>query len=103
MVGDSDNDDTEDSKIIGTREFYYDEDFLNTQVSDILQWWYGKRKPNGVPIHLSRRCLCVSRFLTLSLSDFISCSSCEYNSDCEWREEKAIEYTRSMAQRKSNI
>ena len=41
-------------------------------------------------------------FLIPFSSNFIPCSSCEYNSDCEWREEKAIEYTRSMAQRKSN-
>ncbi|KAK2461457.1 hypothetical protein APHAL10511_005920 [Amanita phalloides] len=70
------NDDAEHFKIVGTREFYYDEGFLNNYMADVLQWWYGTRKPRGVPLHLTRRCF-----------------SCEYSTGCEWREEKAREFT----------
>ncbi|KAF8625217.1 hypothetical protein AX15_005518 [Amanita polypyramis BW_CC] len=70
--------DAEDSKIIGSKEFYYNENFLDTYISEVLQWWYGYRKPKGVPVHLSRRCF-----------------SCEYYAGCEWREEKGMEITKN--------
>ncbi|KIL71568.1 hypothetical protein M378DRAFT_65079 [Amanita muscaria Koide BX008] len=70
---------TEPLKIIGTKQFLYDEVLLENHLTDVLEWWYGKRKPRGVPVHLSRRCF-----------------SCEYCTDCEWREEKALEFSREV-------
>jgi hypothetical protein len=49
--------DDNSSNIIGTKEFTVDESFLDTYLVDILQWWHGDRKPRGVPLERSRRCL----------------------------------------------
>ncbi|KAF8640994.1 hypothetical protein AX17_000639 [Amanita inopinata Kibby_2008] len=62
------------SRIIGTKEFFYDKDTLDVHVASVLEWWHGERRPEGVPLHLSRRCF-----------------TCEYCIGCEWREEKAKE------------
>lgn len=43
--------------IIGTKEFIYDEDFLDAHLAHILRWWHGHRKPEGVSLENSRRCL----------------------------------------------
>lgn len=61
-------------KIIGRKKVSYDGSFLDNHITDIFRWWSGLRKPRGVPIELVRRCY-----------------TCEYCSDCEWREEKAKE------------
>jgi len=61
-------------KIIGRKTVSYDDSFLENHIADILRWWSGLRKPQGVPIELVRRCY-----------------TCEYSLDCEWREEKAKE------------
>lgn len=37
-----------------------DNEFLDSRVTDVLQFWHG-RKPRGVPVDLSRRCKCVVR------------------------------------------
>ncbi|KAF9469771.1 exonuclease V [Collybia nuda] len=64
-----------DTMIIGTKEFIYNEDFLDKHLAHILRWWHGHRKPEGVSLQNSRRCF-----------------SCEYESHCEWREQKAAEF-----------
>ncbi|EKM61528.1 uncharacterized protein PHACADRAFT_248200 [Phanerochaete carnosa HHB-10118-sp] len=60
--------------IIGIKNFVVDNDFLDKYLTSILQFWYGKRPPQGVDINLTRRC-----------------SWCEYRDGCEWREMKAEE------------
>jgi hypothetical protein len=45
--------------IIGTKAFDYDEAMLNEHVARTLEWWYGHRKPRGVSLEQSRRCLSV--------------------------------------------
>ncbi|TFK41877.1 exonuclease V a 5' deoxyribonuclease-domain-containing protein [Crucibulum laeve] len=62
-------------KPIATKSFQYDHLLLESYLKDAFQWWLGERKPRGVPPHLTRRC-----------------RSCEYASDCEWRDEKAMEH-----------
>lgn len=47
----------ESSKIIGTKEFQMDEPLLDAYLTRVLQWWYGARKPEGVRIENSGRCL----------------------------------------------
>lgn len=90
---DSSDDDDESSLpdksgIIGTKTFKVDNDFLDRYLTSILQFWYGKRPPMGVDVHLTRRC-----------------SWCEYHDGCEWREmkaEEAMNHARARAREASN-
>jgi len=69
-----------ESKILGTKEFPLDTNFLDGYLTDVLQWWHGQRPPRGVEVALSRRCF-----------------SCEYMDGCEWREKKADEWREGKA------
>jgi len=65
------------SPIIGTKEFKMNDDELDAHIADILQWWLGARPPRGVDLSQTNRCF-----------------TCEYQSSCEWREQKAKEAVR---------
>ncbi|KIK70602.1 hypothetical protein GYMLUDRAFT_65823 [Collybiopsis luxurians FD-317 M1] len=65
---------SQQTDIIGTKEFQVDYKLLDEYLSDIMQWWNGKRKPRGVSLEHSGRCF-----------------TCEYRTGCEWREQKAKE------------
>jgi exonuclease V len=41
---------------IGTKQFLYDGKRLDDYLSSALEFWYGKRPPQGVDVHLTRRC-----------------------------------------------
>ncbi|KAH8094725.1 exonuclease V a 5' deoxyribonuclease-domain-containing protein [Cristinia sonorae] len=71
-----------ESTIIGTKTFQMDDRTLNSYLRSVLDWWYGRRPPKGVDLHLTRRCL-----------------SCEYQEGCEWRERKAAEYREGKGNR----
>ncbi|KAG5715711.1 Defects in morphology protein 1 like protein [Termitomyces sp. T112] len=79
-VSSSDCSDTElesgqhDLRPIGIKLFEYDEEMLNQHIAHVLKWWRGNRNPQGV-----------------SLEDSWRCRTCEYENNCEWREEKASE------------
>ncbi|KAF5366932.1 hypothetical protein D9757_010842 [Collybiopsis confluens] len=45
--------------IIGTREFEVDHALLDNYLLDIMRWWNGERKPRGVSLEQSGRCLSV--------------------------------------------
>jgi exonuclease V len=47
----------EGSRILGRKEFVMDDTFLDRHLSSILAYWYGRRRPLGVPVEVSRRCL----------------------------------------------
>ncbi|KAF9015724.1 exonuclease V a 5' deoxyribonuclease-domain-containing protein [Cyathus striatus] len=70
------------SRVIGMKEIVHDDAVLDTHISNVLRWWHGERKPEGVPLALSRRC-----------------RTCEYNDDCEWRARKAEESLRNIKQK----
>jgi exonuclease V len=86
----------DDMPIIGTKNFAYDDALLNEHVTRTLEWWYGHRDPRGVSLKESRRCLSVPLMIVVATVCLppIS-SSCEYESSCEWRERKAVEFRRS--------
>ena len=46
----------ERSRVLGTKEFFVDDDRLDAHISSILDLWYGKRQPVGVEAALTRRC-----------------------------------------------
>lgn len=50
------------SDIIGTKEFEFDAKCLDEYLEDILKWWNGDRKPRGVSLEQSGRCLYVHLF-----------------------------------------
>ncbi|KAK0208639.1 exonuclease V [Desarmillaria ectypa] len=72
------------SEIIDTKEFNLDDDLLNSYLTNVLDWWMGRRRPIGVSVTQTRRC-----------------NSCEYMSDCEWRAEKASEIKVQTAERRA--
>ncbi|THH20496.1 hypothetical protein EW146_g870 [Bondarzewia mesenterica] len=72
-----------ESRIIGTKMFEMDENFLSRYLTDVLQYWHGGRPPKGVEVVHSVRCL-----------------SCEYMEGCEWREKKALEVFDRLAAKK---
>ncbi|KAG6380966.1 exonuclease V a 5' deoxyribonuclease-domain-containing protein [Boletus reticuloceps] len=74
------------SPIIGTKEFRMNDDELDPHIADILQWWLGARPPRGVDVSQTNRCF-----------------SCEYQSSCEWREQKAKEAVRLASNRLSRV
>ncbi|KAJ7222871.1 exonuclease V [Mycena haematopus] len=61
-------------EIIGTKEFTVNDTILDTFLHNALDWWRGKRAARGVSDRQTNRCY-----------------SCEYQNDCEWREQKALE------------
>ncbi|KAL0951665.1 hypothetical protein HGRIS_008344 [Hohenbuehelia grisea] len=85
-TSESDGTSAQESRIIGTKEFELDEPLLDAYVSEVLEWWSGERRANGVPIENARRCF-----------------SCEYSGGCEWREAKAKEFERAVNARNGNV
>ncbi|KAH9854743.1 exonuclease V a 5' deoxyribonuclease-domain-containing protein [Lenzites betulinus] len=63
-----------EARILGSKEFIADNVALDDYLSRILSWWHGQRKPEGVSVEFTRRCI-----------------TCEYREGCEWREKKAQE------------
>lgn len=66
---------SDDTQIIGRKQFLCDETFLDDYLSTALEWWHGRRSPRGVSVQNAYRCC-----------------SCEYINGCEWREQKALEH-----------
>ncbi|TFK56874.1 hypothetical protein OE88DRAFT_1620030 [Heliocybe sulcata] len=62
------------SHVFGVKYFEVDEALLDDHVKRTLEWWYGKRPPEGVSFYQTKRCF-----------------SCEYSDSCEWREARAQE------------
>ena len=54
MLEDDVSDD--DRKIIGTKEFEADDTFLDQYLATALDWWHGRRKPQGVSLENAGRC-----------------------------------------------
>jgi exonuclease V len=46
----------ETPRIIGRKNFAFDEAVLHAYVQDVLQWWRGERPPRGVDFEHTRRC-----------------------------------------------
>ncbi|THH29052.1 hypothetical protein EUX98_g5137 [Antrodiella citrinella] len=46
-----------ESTVIGKKTFQMDEKTLLSYVKSVLDWWYGRRPPKGVDVHLAGRCL----------------------------------------------
>ena len=44
-------------KVIGTQRFAFDEAAMHAYVRDVLMWWRGERRPRGVEVEQTRRCL----------------------------------------------
>ncbi|KAF8971669.1 exonuclease V a 5' deoxyribonuclease-domain-containing protein [Flammula alnicola] len=63
-------------RIIGTKQFLDNTAELDNHLTQVFKWWRGERKPEGVSLEHSYRC-----------------STCEYADDCEWRAQKALEYS----------
>jgi exonuclease V len=80
--------------IIGTKELVVDELELNEYIAGAFEWWHGRRQARGVPLELSRRCLCVFFLCVLRVTSDNKNSTCEYCEGCEWREQKAEEATK---------
>ncbi|PBK76928.1 hypothetical protein ARMSODRAFT_1079004 [Armillaria solidipes] len=73
-------------RVIGTKEFKLDDDFLDDYLTSVLDWWMGRRPPRGVSETQTRRC-----------------NSCEYISGCEWRDAKASEIKVQAAERRAKL
>ena len=43
-------------RVVGTKTFVYDEQFLEDYLTSVMQYWRGERLPRGVNIALTRRC-----------------------------------------------
>lgn len=58
---DTDNDTEEPqgegSRVIGEKVIKMDKAFLENRLTKVLQYWLGRRRPDGVDIHLTRRCM----------------------------------------------
>ncbi|KAG8987893.1 hypothetical protein FRB90_003072 [Tulasnella sp. 427] len=64
----------EDSNIIGSKKFAFDQGLLNKHIVAAIEFWESKREPRGV-----------------ELEDTWKCGTCEFRNGCEWREAKAAE------------
>lgn len=62
-----------DSRILGTRSFLYDPVNLTSYLSDQMNWWRGQRDPRGVEV-----------------MEAWKCRICEFQDECEWRQDKAF-------------
>lgn len=71
------------SKILGTRSFFYDPTNLTSYMSNQMSWWRGQRDPQGVDIFEAWKC-----------------RICEFNDECEWRQEKAFSLANRNRSRK---
>ncbi|EPQ60234.1 hypothetical protein GLOTRDRAFT_30296 [Gloeophyllum trabeum ATCC 11539] len=70
----SSEDESPDSHVFGIKYFQVDDALLDDYLKKVLDWWYGRRSPEGVSLDHTSRCF-----------------SCEYSDDCEWRAAKARE------------
>ena len=59
---------------IGVESFRYNERVLDAWTTKMLDFWTGKREPEGVPLEETHKC-----------------RSCEFEAGCEWRAKKAQE------------
>ncbi|PSS36800.1 hypothetical protein PHLCEN_2v1344 [Hermanssonia centrifuga] len=48
---------SEQSTVIGTKTFQLDDVLLDDYLTNVLDWWHGRRAPRGVDIELTKRCL----------------------------------------------
>ncbi|KAJ5744855.1 hypothetical protein N7533_009725 [Penicillium manginii] len=62
---------------IGSRSFFYDTDTMSSYITEQMEWWRGQRDPRGVEVMEAWKC----RF-------------CDFNEECTWRQERALEYAR---------
>ncbi|CAI7679003.1 unnamed protein product [Penicillium pancosmium] len=62
---------------IGSRSFFYDTDTMSSYITEQMEWWRGQRDPRGVDVMEAWKC----RF-------------CDFNEECTWRQERALEYAR---------
>jgi len=71
----------EDGRVVGSTTFSADAESLDAYITKYMQWWHGRREPEGVPIEESYKC-----------------GYCEFAESCEWRmgKEKEI-YDRKRA------
>lgn len=81
-------------KIIGTKTFLHDDLELDNYVTQVLKWWRGERRPEGVSLEHSYRCRSVSFSEDFQNISHLLLRTCEYSEDCEWRAEKALEHSR---------
>jgi exonuclease V len=51
--------DTEGDGVIGTKVFKADDELLDHHLNRVLDFWHGRRPPQGVDIKNTNRCLCV--------------------------------------------
>lgn len=71
-------------RTIGIKEFNLDDELLDSHLTNVLDWWMGRRPPRGVSETQTRRC-----------------NSCEYMYGCEWRKQKASEIRDRAAERRA--
>lgn len=67
----------EDGRIIGNQTFPTDTKALSNYLKLDLNWWLGKKNPDGVPIE-----------------EAYKCRMCEFAESCEWRRERNEEIVR---------
>ncbi|KAJ5082362.1 hypothetical protein N7532_011405 [Penicillium argentinense] len=62
---------------IGSRSFLFDPDHMKSYITEQMEWWRGQRDPRGV-----------------NVVEAWKCRICEFNDECTWRQERAMEYAR---------
>ncbi|KAL2844209.1 exonuclease V [Aspergillus pseudodeflectus] len=65
------------SRVLGSRSFLFDPTSLDSYVSDQMNWWRGQRTPRGVEV-----------------MEAWKCRICEFQDECEWRQEREWAYAR---------
>lgn len=75
-----------DGSLIGNRAFPYDSQEIDKYISDVMNWWKGRRSVKGVEIE-----------------DAFKCRSCEFAEGCEWRINKVEEAVKRSRSRSSAV
>ncbi|KAH7031475.1 exonuclease V a 5' deoxyribonuclease-domain-containing protein [Microdochium trichocladiopsis] len=71
----------EDGRVVGSTTFMADTGALDNYIAKNMQWWHGRREPEGVPIE-----------------ETYKCGYCEFAETCQWRMDKEKEiYDRKRA------
>ncbi|OJJ50010.1 hypothetical protein ASPZODRAFT_13113 [Penicilliopsis zonata CBS 506.65] len=70
-----------ETRLLGSRSFFFDPTNLTSYLSDQMEWWRGGRDPRGVEI-----------------MDAWKCRICEFRDECTWRQEREW----AMASRRRN-
>ncbi|KAL2823346.1 exonuclease V [Aspergillus cavernicola] len=65
------------SRLLGTRSFLFDPASLESYLADQMAWWRGERTPRGVEV-----------------MEAWKCRICEFQDECEWRQEREWAYAR---------